>query len=178
MKRIISLVLSIAIAMVSLQGCYGKMALTRKIYQANGSVHDKYLRSLVSWVFIIVPVYGVSALADFILFNTIEFWSGTNPVAEGEKSFRYTENGDGYRINARKSGNTVTYVVDRYRGERHLDTLSIEWDTKSGNSTARLVDNGGAVTRYVAVQDNGSIRVSSTGTGSLDRKQESVADNR
>ena len=178
MKRIISLVLSIAIAMVSLQGCYGKMALTRKIYQANGSVHDKYLRSLVSWVFVIVPVYGVSALADFILFNTIEFWSGTNPVAEGEKSFRYAENGEGYRVNAKKSGDTVTYVVDRYRGERHIDTLSIEWNTKSGNSTAQLVDTGGAVTHYQAVRDNGSVRVSSTGPGSSDRIQAAAANYR
>jgi hypothetical protein len=161
MKRILSAILAVAIAMVSLQGCYGKMALTRKVYQVNGEVHDKYLRSLVTWVFIIVPVYGVSALADFILFNTIEFWSGKNPVASGEKNFQYTENGQRYQVNARKSGDTVCYKIDRYKGTNYLDSLSINWDTKSGNSVATLLQSGIA-TEYQAIRVKDSVQVLSS----------------
>lgn len=81
-------------------------------------------------------------LADFILFNTIEFWSGTNPIASGEKNFQYSESGQTYKVNARKSGDTITYRINHYSGDTYVDTLSINWDTKSGNSTATLQESG------------------------------------
>jgi hypothetical protein len=158
MKRTVSAIVAILIAMVSLQGCYGKMALTRKVYQINGEVKEKHVRSLVTWAFVLVPVYGVSALADFIVFNTIEFWSGHNPIAQGEKNFQYSENGATYTINARKSGETITYVIDRYNGSRYLDTLSINWDTRSGNSAATFVQSDKR-TEFRATQEKDGVQV-------------------
>jgi len=52
---------------VSLQGCYGKMSLTRKVYKLNGEVSDKYLRSFLTWVFVLAPVYAASVPADFMM---------------------------------------------------------------------------------------------------------------
>jgi len=154
---------AVAIAMASLQGCYGKMALTRKVYQVNGEVQNKYLRSLVSWVFIIVPVYGVSALADFVLFNTIEFWSGNNPVAQGEKEFQFADKGDTYHVKARKSGDQVCYDIDHFRGGSQVDSLTINWNAKSGQSQATL-DEQGKITDFLAFAEKGGVRVqSSTG---------------
>ncbi len=173
MKRITAAILAMAVAMVSLQGCYGKMALTKKVYRVNGEVGDKFLRSLVTWVFIIVPVYGISALVDFVLFNTIEFWTGSNPVALGEKNFQYSENGDSYRINARKNGDIVTYTFNHYRGDAHLDTLSIDWNVKSGNSVASFKE-AGHVTQYQASLSKGGVQVTSSGHG-VHPVQESVA---
>jgi hypothetical protein len=164
MKRTVSAILAMAIAMVSLQGCYGKMALTKKVYRVNGEISDKYLRSAVTWAFIIVPVYGVSALVDFVVFNTIEFWSGKNPVAQGEKDFQYTENGQRYQIHARKSGDTITYDINRYNGNAYLDTLSVKWDIKSGNSLATL-QQAGKITEFQAIREKGGVRVVSSANG-------------
>lgn len=161
MKRIISAVLAMAVAMVSLQGCYGKMALTKKVYRLNGEVSDKYLRSLVTWIFVLAPVYTASVLADFILFNTIEFWSGNNPIASGEKSFQYTENGESYRINARKSGDRVIYRISHYKGDTYLDTLTINWDISSGDSYATL-HQGSKVTEFQARVEKGVVQVVSS----------------
>ncbi|MCM0083533.1 DUF3332 domain-containing protein [Geomonas sp. Red32] len=163
MNRMISLTLALAIAMTSLQGCYGKFALTRKVYQVNGEVQDKFLRSLVTWVFIIVPVYGVSALADFVVFNTIEFWSGKNPVAEGEKEFQYTDKADTYHVKATKHGDQVSYLIDHYRSGSHVDTMAINWNAKSGQSQATL-DQHGKITDFLAFVEKGGVRVQS-GTG-------------
>lgn len=160
-KKIIMLLFAAGVAGTSLQGCYGKMALTRKVYKINGEVENKYIRSLVSWVFIIVPVYGVSALADFILFNTIEFWSGDNPVASGAKEFNYAENGQNFRIKASKTGDNVSYRVDHYRGTQHVDTLCIAWDVKSGKSQAVLAE-ADKVTAFVAAPEKGGVKVTSS----------------
>lgn len=174
MKRVTAAVLAMVIAMASLQGCYGKMALTKKVYRVNGEVHDKFLRSLVTWVFIIVPVYGIAALVDFVLFNTIEFWSGNNPVAQGEKNFQYAENGERFQVNARKNGDTVTYTFNHYRGNTHLDTLSIDWNVKSGNSVASFNDHGN-VTQYQAQRSKGGVEVTSTGVGTMNNTYRTAA---
>jgi hypothetical protein len=37
-------------------GCFGKFALTRKLYSWNESVGSKFVQSLVMWVMFIIPV--------------------------------------------------------------------------------------------------------------------------
>ncbi|GFO67674.1 hypothetical protein GMLC_12530 [Geomonas limicola] len=164
MKRITALVLAISIAGLSLQGCYGKMALTRKVYALNGSVQDKFVRSLVTWAFIIVPVYGVSALVDFVLFNTIEFWSGKNPVAQGEKDFRFASGDGSYQVHARKSGDRVNYQISYFEGSSYRNTLSLDWDLKTGNSTGVLTGDG-ARTDFFAAKSKDGIIVTKRETG-------------
>lgn len=57
-------------------GCYGAFPLTKAIYRANGQIDNVILKNVVFWAFIIVPVYGIGALADAVVFNLIDFWSG------------------------------------------------------------------------------------------------------
>jgi hypothetical protein len=174
MKRLTALLVSMSLAMLTLQGCYGKMALTKKVYAVNGEVNDKFVRSLVTWVFIIVPVYGVSALADLVLFNTIEFWTGKNPVAQGEKDFRYASGEETYHVHAKKTGRTVNYLITHHRGQRYLDTLSVNWDIRTGNSKATFTDPAG-ITEYQAVKEKGGVTVTKFDKGGLSKSSEMVA---
>lgn len=61
--------------------CYGKFALTRWVHTFNGRITDNtFVHTLVMWGFIIVPIYEVAALGDLIIFNTVETFTGTNPL--------------------------------------------------------------------------------------------------
>jgi len=80
MKRIITLVV-LAFFIAANTGCYGSFALTKKIYKWNGSLGNKWVKSIVFWVLEIVPVYEVCAWVDVVVLNTIEFWLGSNPLA-------------------------------------------------------------------------------------------------
>jgi hypothetical protein len=63
-------------------GCFGEFAATRALYKWNSEVSpNKWLRWLVFLVLAILPVYGLFVLADAIVINTIEFFSGKNPVS-------------------------------------------------------------------------------------------------
>ena len=64
-----------------LTGCFGSFNLTRKVYQFNKAQGDKWVQEIVFIVLVVVPVYGLSTLADAVVFNSIEFWTGNNPVA-------------------------------------------------------------------------------------------------
>ena len=70
--------------------CYGPFNLTKNVYHWNssvkgtGEVNDKWMKEFVFFGMIIVPVYMFSALLDAFIFNSIQFWSGDNPVKASE----------------------------------------------------------------------------------------------
>ncbi|MCB0834032.1 MAG: DUF3332 domain-containing protein [Bacteroidetes bacterium] len=82
--KVISLCLAVVVGSTSLASCYGKFALTRKLYTWNGTLGNKFVNTLVMWVLWIVPVYGIAGLIDIVALNTIEFWTGSNPMAMKE----------------------------------------------------------------------------------------------
>ncbi|MFO0707133.1 MAG: DUF3332 family protein [Nitrospira sp.] len=83
-KSITSAVL--ASVMLTSTACYGPFNLTRNVYHWNsgikgsGEVNDKWMKEFVFFGMIVVPVYMFSALLDAFIFNSIQFWSGDNPV--------------------------------------------------------------------------------------------------
>lgn len=87
-----------AIAVVALFGflgtttaCYGPFNLTKTIHKWNGQIKgtgqvtDKWMRELIFLGLVILPVYEFAALGDAIVFNSIEFWTGDNPIKASDK---------------------------------------------------------------------------------------------
>lgn len=76
-------VLAAALALTVFQsGCFGSFKLVQAVWKFNKNVSgDKWVQWLVFLVLNIVPVYGLSALVDALVINSIEFWSGRNPVS-------------------------------------------------------------------------------------------------
>ena len=62
-------------------GCFGPFRLTNQVYEWNANLGDKFTNNVVFWAFLIIPVYEVSLFIDGVVLNTIEFWSGSNPVS-------------------------------------------------------------------------------------------------
>ena len=90
----------------SLQGCYGSFAATKKVYKWNGTVGDKWVNSVVMWALNIIPVYSLAGAADIIVLNTVEFWTGSNPLAmaPGESESRIvTVDGRELRVTATRN---------------------------------------------------------------------------
>ena len=61
--------------------CVGSFGLFNRISSWNQSIGTKFVNELVFLALNIVPVYGVAYLADALVINSIEFWSGTNTMA-------------------------------------------------------------------------------------------------
>ncbi len=83
---------STACAMM-LTGCLGQNALFDTVQDWNATAtNNKFVNQGISFVFWWVPVYGLSLLGDIVIFNSIEFWTGTNPISkEGAKVAGSTE---------------------------------------------------------------------------------------
>ncbi|MBD5244991.1 MAG: DUF3332 domain-containing protein [Bacteroides sp.] len=114
-KTYLTVALAITLAgSMMLSSCIGSFSLTGKLLSWNRQVGNKFVNELVFFAFWILPVYEVSALADVLVLNSIEFWSGTNPVAKGKKQIdgrdgRYLVecDGKGYTITSENDGSVV-----------------------------------------------------------------------
>src|SRR3712207_767327 len=87
MKRSFRLFATLCLVAMSLQmtGCFGKFSLTRAMWDFNKNVSgNKFVQWAVFLVMIIVPVYGVGTLVDALVINSIEFWTGNNPIGSAE----------------------------------------------------------------------------------------------
>ncbi len=113
-KVLALLALMIPFSMVN-TSCIGSFGLTKKVYEWNKSL-DKWLDELVFLVFIILPVYSIAVLIDGIVLNSIEFWTGTNPIAmnPGDKEVEIVQGEDGntYEIAATQNRFDISIVND------------------------------------------------------------------
>ena len=92
--------------------CIGSFALHGKLLSWNQGVSNKFVNELVFLAFNIIPVYGVCYLADALVINSIEFWSGNNPLASiGEVKKVKGENGN-YLVETLENGYSITQEGD------------------------------------------------------------------
>lgn len=113
MKKVIALIMVAAM----LAGCTGTFQLTRKVYNFHRSIENKWVDEVVFLVVCYVPVYAIAILADAIIFNSIEFWTGDNPMksCQGEKLTRVAMAGDCKAVMTYDS-KAGTIRVDTFRG--------------------------------------------------------------
>lgn len=88
--------------------CIGSFGLHSKLVNWNQSIGNKFVNELVFLAFNIIPVYGVCYLADALVINSIEFWSGSNPMASvGDVKKIKGENGN-YLVETLENGYSIT----------------------------------------------------------------------
>lgn len=88
--------------------CYGPFKLTNNLYEWNDTVGSKFVNALIFFGLVIIPVYGVALLVDGVVFNTIEFFGGTNPVSmnDGEEEINIVRQ-KGKVMQVRKTKNNI-----------------------------------------------------------------------
>ena len=152
----------LACFMTATTACYGPFNLTKNVYHWNsgikgsGEVSDKWMKEFVFFGMIIVPVYMFSALLDGFIFNSIQFWSGDNPVkaadvnrngttktvALGETTIRWTQTDEGALVTYERHG-----IVER--------RATIIAD----GSGYRLIDESGMVLAEAEYEADGAVTV-------------------
>lgn len=119
-KSIFRLAAIASLFSLSLTSCYGQFAVTRKIYNWNGKATGNVVaNSVIFWGLLIIPVYELCWLGDFLIFNTIEGATGSNPFAVDQGGALNTKYA-GHDYQLQPAGKKVNVFVDgrlsyRYR---------------------------------------------------------------
>lgn len=124
--------------------CIGSFKLWNNLKDWNQGVGNKFVNELVFIALHIVPVYEIAYLADIIVFNSIEFWSGSNPVASNETKEIKGENGD-YLVTSNENGYTITNKEDNQSMDLVYNKESKTWNAVTETENIELVkmnDNG------------------------------------
>lgn len=89
-------------------GCTGSFVLTKKVWEVQTQFEEKWVDEVAFLGCVILPVYGISVLADAIILNSVEFWSGekVNLAEAGDGTYKVER--DGQVCLLEKSGNQVT----------------------------------------------------------------------
>ena len=142
--------------------CYGPFNLTKNVYRWNsgikgsGEVSEKWMKEFVFFWMIVVPVYMFSVLLDAFIFNSIQFWSGDNPVKAselgGDGQTKVAQVGDlTMRWTPTSEGATVTY-------ERH-GIIERRAKIVSSATGYRLLDEGGMTLAEAEYAADGTLTV-------------------
>ena len=80
MKKLM-LAMFVVLSSMSFSGCMGQMGLTQKVTGLNlKAVDNRYGRA--GLYMLMSPVYGFTSGIDLLIINSIEFWTGTNPITQ------------------------------------------------------------------------------------------------
>lgn len=93
------------IASVVMSSCIGSFGLFNKVLDWNkDATGNKFLNELI--FIVISPAYVLCGTADLLVLNTIEFWSGSNPLAENVGKTESIMGSDGklYAVTTLKDG--------------------------------------------------------------------------
>jgi hypothetical protein len=129
-RRTVVLTLTAA-SLAGTSACFGSFNLTRKLYGFNKDVSpNKFVREVVFLAFNVVPVYGAAGFVDAVITNSIEFWTGKNPVQMTSR----------VRLD---DGTTVVRVVSEKNGARIMTIKAFRLDKLVSTTTMEMVGNDG-----------------------------------
>ncbi len=125
--------------------CIGSFSLTNKLLTWNKGIGNKFVNEVVFFAFWILPVYEVSGLADLLVINSIEFWSGTNPVASAGNREVIGQDGHKYLVECDSQGYTITDETSGSQTRLDYDAERTSWSV--------TVDNGDTYELMTFVDD-------------------------
>lgn len=123
MRKTKLIVLGLASSLL-FSNCIGSFSAFKSIRDWNdGLTQNKFLDNLIFWGLWIVPAYELFLAGDLIIFNVIEFWSGSNPIAmnDGEMETQtIAKNGNTYRLTATKNKLNIEVIDGKDFGKHVL----------------------------------------------------------
>ncbi len=147
-RRATAVVALAALLPVVTTGCFGKFQLVKKTYKFNKEIDpDKWVQWFVFLVISIIPIYGLALFIDVVFANSVEFWTGENPVTADTTKTLYGENGEVATTTFHPDG-TADLVITDAEGRVHSLTLvreaqSVVARDAEGRLLARVGDLGG-----------------------------------
>ncbi|TPN87582.1 DUF3332 domain-containing protein [Aquimarina algicola] len=128
-------------ASILFSSCLGSFSAFNGLRDWNDGLTDsKFLDNLIFWVLNIIPVYGLFFVGDVIIFNVIEFWSGSNPLAmnEGDIETQIVEkDGNTFEMTATKN----RFQIKVLEGDRKGEKLDLVY-SPSNKSWSAIKPNG------------------------------------
>lgn len=159
-KKKTVLVCTLLSGCILFSSCIGSFGLWNGLKSWNEKVSDKFVNEVIFFAFHIVPVYEIAYLADILVLNSIEFWSGSNPTTAsiGEVRSVKGENGE-YLVKTNEDGYTISKVGEEKSVDLVYNQEDSTWNAVQDGQCFELVRLNGDGTATVRLQDGTPVTV-------------------
>lgn len=148
-RRIAGAALLLTLLPLATAGCFGRFQVTRNLYKWNQNVsQDKWLRWVAFLLLACLP-YGLVITIDALITNSIEFWTGKNPVTVTSLPTRVFAGPEGSQVvMALQPDRTIAVVITAADGSQQRlflaqDGASVTARDAEGVLLARVSDLDG-----------------------------------
>ena len=149
-RRFIALLASLIMLASIGTGCIGRFALSGKVRAFNlEATEDRWGREILFVCLYVIPVYPFAGTIDIIIVNSIEFWTGTNPIDNGPSVTPVALNEW-----TTDEGTQITMI---HRGDDSIDVSLISIDGEERFLNLKRSENG-----VVASDASGEVLADST----------------
>jgi len=148
-KKILSTAAIALAGIFMFSSCIGPFRLSNKLLSWNQSVGDKFVNALL--FIILAPAYGISMAGDLLLFNSIEFWTGDNPIEAGLTKEVQGENGV-YTVETLENGYNIT-DENGTQSQFVYDKEANTWSLVANGETTKLIKIEGENNAIVYLPD-------------------------
>ena len=151
--------------------CIGSFSLHSKLVNWNQGISNKFVNELVFLAFNIIPVYGVCYMADALVINSIEFWSGSNPLASiGDVKKVQGENGN-YLVETLENGYSITKEGETESINLVYDKDASTWNLQEEGENTPLVKMNNDGTADLYLPDGKTMNVTLDARGMMAARQ-------
>ena len=155
--------------------CIGSFGLHSKLLNWNQGIGNKFVNELVFLAFNIIPVYGVCYLADALVINSIEFWSGSNPMASvGDVKKVKGENGN-YLVETLENGYSITKEGETASMELIYDKDMNTWNVVADGVSTELLQMNNDGTAQITLPNGEDMTVTLDAQGISAARQATIA---
>lgn len=139
--------------------CIGSFGLFNKFAAWNvGMTPHKVVNGILGFIFI--PVYGICLAADWVVLNTIEFWTGKPLLASvGETKHVVGTNGNEYVIVTEKDGYHIQNVTTGEEARMVFDDAEKVWSLAQNGEEHKLMRMNGDSTVTVFLPEGEEMTV-------------------
>ncbi len=155
---------------VIMSSCVGSFGLFNKLAQWNKrATNNKFINELI--FLIISPAYGICGAVDALVLNTIEFWTGNNPIANNVGKTTNIKGDDGliYAVKYLQNG----YEITKPDGDVYsfiYDKENNSWSMKKDGVTKEIFRFNGDGTVQANMQNGKKINVTMDQAGLFEVK--------
>lgn len=151
---------------IMFSSCIGSFSLWNNLKTWNQGVSNKFVNELVFLAFNIIPVYEIAYLADVLVINSIEFWSGENPVTSiGEQKQIKGNDGINYTVTTTQNGYTITKEGDNNAVDLVFNPENKSWNAIQNDMSYELVQMNDDGTATLSMKDGEKLTVTPDAQG-------------
>lgn len=129
---------------VMMSGCYGSFSLVSRLHDWNGNVSQKkFVNELIFFGLCIIPAYEIACLGDALIFNSIEFWGGNNPIAmnaDEVEEMDVLHEGQMYKMIKKQNCLTIASAEGEYAVNFQYFPKEKAWYLMEGENKVKVVE--------------------------------------